>query len=114
MIAGKWKVRVLYLLSLDELSFNELRHSVGNISQQVLSSVLTDLAARGIVCRAKTALPRETRHALTGRGRELVGLLQPLAAWGNHLLSESGAIWNPPQLPQKRIRADRHGSASAG
>ena len=55
IVSGKWKVRVLYLLSLDDLTFSEIRCSVGDVSQQVLSSVLKELIGNGAVRRSGTA-----------------------------------------------------------
>jgi DNA-binding HxlR family transcriptional regulator len=103
IVSGKWKVRILYLLSLDDLAFGEIRKSVGDIRQQVLSSVLKDLIADGVARRAETSSPRESIYGLTARGRELVALLMPVAALGNSLLAESGAGWQPPQ-PQRKAQ----------
>lgn len=101
IVSGKWKVRILYLLSLDELAFSEIRQSVGGIRQQVLSSVLKDLIASGVACRTEAAAPRESIYRLTAKGRELVDLLMPLAKWGNNLLIERGTSWKPP-IPQRK------------
>src|SRR5689334_10271458 len=91
IVSGKWKVRVLYLLSLDNLAFSEIRYSVGNIRQQVLSSVLKELIGSGAVRRSGTASSRQISYGLTAKGHELVALLMPLAIWGNRLLRQSGA-----------------------
>lgn len=112
IVSGKWKVRVLYLLSLDDLTFSEVRYSVGDVSQQVLSSVLKELIASGAVRRSGTVSSRQTRYGLTAKGRELVALLMPLAVWGNKLLSRSGAAWKPPEI--KRQREDRRLGAFPG
>ena len=96
IVAGKWKVRVLHLLSLDELSFGELRNSIVGVRQQVLSSLLRDLIADGAVRQRKLSSERSI-YALTERGFELVALLTPLAEWGNNLLAEQGVTWRPPE-----------------
>ncbi|MEH2500445.1 DNA-binding HxlR family transcriptional regulator [Bradyrhizobium sp. AZCC 1678] len=101
MVAGKWKARVLYLLSLDDLTFGEVRASVGNIRQQVLATVLSEMRASGIVRRADDCNAKETRYALTERGRELVQLLLPLSDWGNGLLAEKGELWRAPRIRRK-------------
>ena len=100
IVAGKWKVRVLYLLSLDELSFGELRSSIGGVRQQVLSSLLRDLITDGAIWHRKET-PERSTYGLTPKGRKLVVLLTPLAEWGIHLLAEQGATWQPP-APQRR------------
>lgn len=101
MVAGKWKARVLYLLSLEDLAFGEIRTTVGGIRQQVLSTVLAEMVASGTVRRADHGNARETRYTLTQRGRELVHLLHPLSNWGVRLLAEHGEQWHLPRLPHR-------------
>ena len=105
IVAGKWKVRVLYLLSLEELTFGELRNSIGGIRQQVLSSLLRSLIADGAVRHATHAWSERSTYGLTTRGRELVALLTPLAEWGNRLLAERGIAWEQP-IPQRNAHVD--------
>jgi DNA-binding HxlR family transcriptional regulator len=114
IISGKWKVRVLYLLSLDDLTFSEIRYSVGDIRQQVLSSVLKEFIRSGVACRSGTVSPRQIRYGLTKKGRELVALLMPLAIWGNKLLGQSGFDWKPPEIQRRLQREDRRPGALPG
>ena len=114
IVSGKWKVRVLYLLSLDDLTFSEIRYSVGDIRQQVLSSVLKELISSGLACRSGTVSPRQIRYGLTKTGHEMVVLLMPLAIWGNKLLSQSGIHWKPPQIQRRPRREDRRPGALPG
>ena len=114
IVSGKWKVRVLYLLSLDDLTFSEVRCSVGDVSQQVLSSVLKELIGNGAVRRSGTVSPRQIHYGLTAKGHELVALLMPLAEWGTKLLSQSGANWKPPEIRRRPQREDRRLGALPG
>ncbi len=114
IVSGKWKVRVLYLLSLDDLTFSEVRYSVGDVSQQVLSSVLKEFIESGVACRSGTVSPKQIRYGLTVKGRELVALLMPLAAWGSKLLSQSGVNWKPPEIQRRPQREDRRLGAFPG
>ena len=114
IVSGKWKVRVLYLLSLDDLTFSEIRYSVGDIRQQVLSSVLKELISSGLACRSGTVSPRQIRYGLTKTGHEMVVLLMPLAIWGNKLLSQSGIHWKPPQIQRGPRREHRRPGAPPG
>jgi DNA-binding HxlR family transcriptional regulator len=114
IVSGKWKVRVLYLLSLDDLTFSEVRYSVGDVSQQVLSSVLKEFIESGVACRSRTDSPRQIRYGLTAKGRELVVLLMPLAAWGSKLLSQSGVNWKPPEIRRRPQREDHRPVALPG
>jgi len=114
IVSGKWKVRVLYLLSLDDLTFSEIRYSVGDIRQQVLSSVLKEFIRSGVACRSGTVSPRQIRYGLTKKGNEMVVLLMPLAIWGNKLLSQSGIHWKPPQIQRRPRREHRRPGAPPG
>ncbi|MCC8978118.1 winged helix-turn-helix transcriptional regulator [Bradyrhizobium acaciae] len=105
IVSGKWKVRVLHLLSLDELSFGELRNSIVGVRQQVLSSLLRDMIADGAVRQRKISSERSI-YALTDRGFELVALLTPLAEWGNNLLAEQGVAWRPPEPRRSAQHSD--------
>ncbi|MBN8988789.1 MAG: helix-turn-helix transcriptional regulator [Rhizobiales bacterium] len=106
IVSGKWKVRVLYLLSLDDLTFSEVRCSVGDVRQQVLSGVLKELIGSGVARRSATVSSRQIRYGLTPKGRELVALLVPLASWGNKLLRQSGANWTPPEIQRRPQREE--------
>jgi DNA-binding HxlR family transcriptional regulator len=117
IVSGKWKVRVLYLLWLEAMTFGELRKATGGVSQQVLSSVLQELEADGIVRRARSAGGKMvSTYGLSAEGRDLVALLMPVAEWGNARLAERGIVWQPPVPPRRAMaatplsdtRADRH------
>ena len=114
IVSGKWKVRVLYLLSLDDLTFSEIRYSIGDIRQQVLSSVLKEFIRSGVACRSGTVSPRQIRYGLTKKGHEMVVLLMPLAIWGNKLLNQSGIHWKPPQIQRGPRREHRRPGAPPG
>ena len=99
MVSGKWKVRVLYLLALNDLGFAELRRAIGGVKQQVLSGLLRQFEADGLVLRARRDPQAGSCYGLTAKGRELVGLLVPVAAWGNRLLAARGQAWAEPLPP---------------
>src|ERR1700677_3609802 len=96
MISGKWKGRVLYLLAQGDLTFGEIRTSVGSVSQQVLSNLLRELEIDKVVERTRTHSALTSGYQLTPKGRQLFRILLPLAEWGNELLSEQGVKWDPP------------------
>jgi len=103
MISGKWKARVLYLLAQGDLTFGEIRASVGSVSQQVLSNLLRELETDRVVERTRADSSLTSGYRLTPKGRQLFHLLLPLAEWGNQLLSEQGVSWDPP-LPIRNKR----------
>lgn len=103
MMSGKWKVRVLYLLSQQDLAFSAIKAATGAVSQQVLANLLRELETDALVARAGTATSRVSCYRLTPKGHILVRLLAPVAAWGTELLSEQGLIWQPPPTVQSAV-----------
>ena len=51
LIGDKWKVLILRDLMTGTKRFGELKKSVGNVSQKVLTSQLRDMEANGLVTR---------------------------------------------------------------
>lgn len=106
MVSGKWKARVLYLLASGELGFADIRRAVVGLRQQVLATLLQELERDGLVDRRRDDPANGSRYRLTLRGQELVGLLVPVAAWGNARLAERGLTWSLPLPgPSRRTAA---------
>lgn len=76
LLGRRWALRVLWELRGDEpLPFSALRQACDEMSTSVLSQRLRELVEAGV------AEQGEGGYALTGRGRELLGLLEPVDAW---------------------------------
>lgn len=97
MIGGKWKARILYLLSLDRFAFGELRRALGNVSQQVLSTQLHAMVEDRLIERC-TGIDNVVRYDLSDRGRQLFRLLSPLADWAVDELQKEGLDWSRPNI----------------
>ncbi|MDE2578821.1 MAG: helix-turn-helix transcriptional regulator [Hyphomicrobiales bacterium] len=95
MIGGKWKARTLYLLAHHVYGFAALRRELGAVSQQVLSTQLRALETDGLVSRSDGGDGAPV-YAATAKGRDLVGLLTPVAEWGTRELASKGLVWSPP------------------
>ncbi len=83
-IADKWTVLLLGLLTQQPMRFNQLRRSVGGLSQKMASQTLKTLERDGLVTRTATAtVPVTVEYAITPLGRSLAGALAPLIAWAS-------------------------------
>src|ERR1700691_896062 len=81
-VTSKWGVLVLIALSGGTLRWGELRRQVQGISEKMLAQTLRTLEGDGFVHReAQPVIPPRVDYSLTGRGRELTGLLLPLMEW---------------------------------
>ena len=83
-IGDKWSVMVVGHLTKKTMRFNELRHSIGGISQRMLTLTLRNLERDGLVIRTVyPEIPPRVEYTLTDKGRSLEKILSSMADWGN-------------------------------
>lgn len=83
LIGDKWKVLILRDLMPGTKRFGELRKSVGDVSQKVLTAQLRDMEKSGLVHREVYAeVPPRVEYSLTPLGRSLKPILDSMWAWG--------------------------------
>ena len=80
----KWNLRIIYELSKHEsMRFGELKKSVGNISQKVLTANLRSMEEAGLLTRKVYAeVPPRVEYTLTETGYSLKPVLDAMVAWG--------------------------------
>ena len=89
-VGDKWSVLVVTRLGGPPLRFNELRRSIGGISQRMLTLTLRGLERDGLITRTVfPTIPPRVEYALTALGRDL---LQPVSALGDWALRNQGKI----------------------
>ena len=83
LIGDKWKVLILRDLLPGTKRFGELKKSVGNITQKVLTAQLRDMEESGLLTRTvyPEVLPR-VEYTLTDLGRSLKPILDAMQDWG--------------------------------
>ncbi len=89
MIAGKWKLEILWLLYHRTHRFGELQKTIDGVSQHVLTKQLRELEADGLVNRKVYAeVPPRVEYSMTHATLALEPTIQSLMAWweeyGNH------------------------------
>lgn len=83
LISDRWKVLILRDLMDGTKRFGELKKSVGNISQKVLTSNLRTMEESGLVIRKVFAeIPPRVEYTLTETGHSLKPILDAMDAWG--------------------------------
>lgn len=83
IIGNKWTALILRDLFEGPKRFCEFEKSVGSINPRTLSQRLDDLEAHGIITRQSFAeVPPRIEYTLTDKGRDLLPILQQMAAWG--------------------------------
>nr|WP_183771348.1 helix-turn-helix domain-containing protein [Catenibacillus scindens] len=83
LIGDKWKVLILRDLLPGTKRFGELKKSIGNVSQKVLTAQLRDMEEKGLVSREVFAeVPPRVEYSLTELGQSLKPILDAMSHWG--------------------------------
>lgn len=83
MISDKWKVLILRDLLDGTKRFSELRRSVGNVSQKVLTANLRQMERDGLVHReVYPEVPPRVEYSLTETGQTLQPVIETMKNWG--------------------------------
>lgn len=83
LIGSKWKVLIIRDLLDGPRRFGELRKSVGDVSQKVLTAQLRSMEEDGLVSRTVfPEVPPHVEYALTPLGLSLSPVIDALGAWG--------------------------------
>ena len=91
MIGDKWKILIIRELSGGTRRFGELKKSVGQISQKVLTENLREMRADALVSRkAYAEVPPRVEYSLTELGMSLKPVLAALKKWGAAYKKASG------------------------
>ena len=83
MISGKWKMRILYILSLTQCyRYGELKKALGDISHKVLSQQLKDLEKSGLIVRTEyPEIPPRVEYVLSDMGLGLIPTYEEFGKW---------------------------------
>lgn len=83
LISNKWKVLILRDLLFGTKRFGELKKSIGNVSQKVLTAQLREMEASGLLTRTVyPEVPPRVEYTLTELGYSLKPILDAMWAWG--------------------------------
>ena len=83
LISDKWKVLILRDLTTGTKRFSELKRSVGNVTQKVLTAQLREMEANGLLTRQiYPEVPPRVEYTLTDLGRSLKPVLDAMHDWG--------------------------------
>ena len=82
LIGDKWKVLILRDLMPGTKRFGELKKSVGNVSQKVLTAQLRAMEESGLFTRTVYAeVPPRVEYTLTDLGQSLKPILDAMRIW---------------------------------
>ena len=83
LISNSWNVLILRDLMEGNKRFGELKKSLGNISQKVLTANLRAMEENGLLIRTVYAqVPPKVEYTLTDTGYSLKPVLDAMVQWG--------------------------------
>ena len=89
LISNKWKVLIIRDLLDGTKRFSELKKSINNISQKVLTSNLRELEENNLLTRkVYPEVPPRVEYTLTDIGYSLKTLLDDMDKWGTWYRNE--------------------------
>jgi DNA-binding HxlR family transcriptional regulator len=89
LIAGKWKLSIVWLLSQKTRRFGELQKLIPEISRGVLTQQLRELEHSGLVYREVfKEIPLKVEYSLTDIGESLLPIFSVLHEWGKSYLNQ--------------------------
>jgi DNA-binding HxlR family transcriptional regulator len=89
LIGDKWTVMIVMTLTERPRRFNDIKRTIGGISQQMLARTLRALERDGMVARTvHPTVPPQVEYALTALGRSLADPIRELGFWAGAHIAE--------------------------
>lgn len=83
LLAGRWKLIILYKLGKRTLRFGELKKIIPGITDRMLTLHLQELERDGLIDRTVYAeVPPRVEYRLTSSAQSLIPVWQQLERWG--------------------------------
>ncbi len=105
VLAGKWKVLIVWHLSFGPKRFAEVRDILPGVTEKVLTSQLRQLEADGIVHRhVGSEVPPHVEYRLTPAGEDMVPVMESMCAWSTKHLGIPPRWPRPAPQPQPQAQ----------
>lgn len=114
VLSGKWKSIILYRLAeVPVMRFGEMRKSMPEITERMLSKQLRELESDGLIGRqVYSQIPPKVEYRLTEIGAKLIPVLNMMKDWGaeyEEFLGGKG-VFDSPEYEQPCTTAALRGA----
>lgn len=89
IIGGKWKVPILWYLSLSPQRYNQLKRCLGSVTNVMLTRALRDLEKDGFVERIQyEVIPPRVEYRISEKGSGMMPAIRLIEEWGRNWLAD--------------------------
>lgn len=83
VIAGRWKMPILWRLKDRKWRYSELKKSIGKVTHKMLSEQLKEMERDGLIKRKSfPVVPPRVEYSLTKKGKSVIPIINKLREWG--------------------------------
>ena len=103
-IGDKWTALIIGLLEDGTMRFSALQHSIGGISQKMLTQTLRSLERDGLVTRTIYAeVPPRVEYALTPLGKTLCAPIRAIREWAETNIESVSVAQSEYDMREARV-----------
>lgn len=107
-VNGKWKLIIIYYISIGYRRPGELLRAIPNAGKLVLARQLKELASHGIIIKSKRKYKfSEVEYSLTRLGLNFLPLIIDIELWGEN---QQGKVEEPQKIDYSLKNADEKSS----
>lgn len=89
MIAGKWKILILWYLSYNVLRFSDIKKKLPDVTQKMLTQQLRSLEEDKLIYRkVYPVVPPKVEYGLTDIGKRVIPVLEMMHDFGAEYLDK--------------------------
>lgn len=90
LVAGKWKILILWYLSYNILRFSDIKNKLPDVTQKMLTQQLRSLEEDNIIFRkVYPVVPPKVEYGLTEVGKRIIPILEMMHGFGAEYLEKS-------------------------
>ena len=87
LLAGKWTLIILFLLSRKTMRFNELLRELPNLTQATLTKQLRALEKNELIIRTVyNQIPPKVEYSLSDMGEKFKPVIKTMKTWGDEYI----------------------------
>ncbi len=93
LLSGKWKILILWYLVNGPLRFSDIKRSLPNVTQKMLTNQLRSLEEDSLIYRkVYPVIPPKVEYGLTEIGTKIIPVLEAMHDYGEEYIEEMNNV----------------------